>query len=104
MLSALRTKEVHFSRTLIELYCGDFLDALGENPNFLDPENGGTTMKLINVMFISGLKSDLFRENIERHGTEDAISTYKAIKKLLPEFQESINLGLFLPTQQVQKA
>ena len=38
-------------------------------------------MRLINVMFRSGLTSDPFRENIERHGTEDTTATYKAIKK-----------------------
>ena len=97
-------KESNFNRTLVEIYCSDFLDALEKNPNFTDPDRGGTTMKLINFMFVSGLKSDLFRQNIERHGTEDTSSTFKAITKLLPQFQKSINMGFQLPTvQQNQK-
>ena len=100
VLSALKMKENNFNRTLIEVYCCEFLDALEKNPNFRDPENGGTTEKLINVIFVSGLKSDLFRQNIERHGTEDTAATYKAIKNLLPKFQESINMGFNLQSVQ----
>ena len=92
VLSALKMKEGNFNRTLVKIYCSDFLDALEMNPNFSDPDRGGTTMKLINVMFVSGLKSDLFRQNIERHGTEDTSSTFKAITKLFPQFQKSNNM------------
>ena len=63
-------------------------------------------MKFINAMFISGLESDLFRRNIERYGADDTTATYKATRKLLPKFQESINIGFYLPclpTQPVSK-
>ena len=64
-------------------------------------------MKFINAMFISGLESDLFRRNIERYGADDTTATYKATRKLLPKFQESINIEFCLPclpTQPVTKA
>ena len=71
-----------------------FLGTLQKNPNFTDPDCGGTSPKNINKMFLAGLQTTHFRERIERHNTETVVETLAAIDKVLPKYQDSIAMDM----------
>ena len=87
-------KPKFFSREDVEDYCLAFLGTLKKNPNFTDPDCGGTSPKIINKMFLAGLQTTHFRERIEKHDTETVTATLAAIKKVLPKYQESIAMDM----------
>ena len=93
-LKALYMEPKNFSREDVEDYCMAFLGALTKNPNFTDPDSGGTSPKVINKMFLKGLQTSHFRERIEKHDTETVTATLAAIKKVLPKYQESIAMDM----------
>ena len=104
VLSALAMKESPFNRTKLENYATDFTEALLLNPTFLDPFSGGTTEELINLIFISGLQPVGFRTRVSQFGTKEIDMTYEAIRKSLPRYQESIDMGFMDPRSPVAKA
>ena len=104
VLSTLAMKQGPFSRTKVKNYSTDFIEALLLNPNYIDPFAGGTTEELINIIFISGLQPLGFRKRVSQFGTKDVDSSYDAIQKVLPRYQDSIDVGFTQPDLPVVKA
>ena len=104
VLSALAMKEGPFNRTKVENYATDFTEALLIHPTFSDPFAGGTTEELINVIFIAGLQPMGFRQRVSQFGSKEVDTTYEAIRKVLPRYQESVDMGFVHPDLPVAKA
>ena len=72
-----------FDRDAIQKYVFVFLKTLKKHQNFLNPSKGGTTVKNINEMFITGLQPPDFVADIRRYGTETVKNTNTAIRILM---------------------
>ena len=103
IIMSIQLKGRSFRQDEGRFFKADFIEALLLHPNYIDPFAGGTTEELINIIFISGLQPLGFRKRVSQFGTKDVDSSYDAIQKVLPRYQDSIDMGFTQPDLPVVK-
>ena len=95
---------IGFNRELVDNYAFTFLAALIDHPTFEDPLRGGTSVKAINKLFLSGLQPEHFRLQIEKFDTENSRDTFNAITNALPKYQEPVDIGMVPAGTRLEKS
>lgn len=75
------------SKENLQVYVGEFVTLLIDNPSFLDNTNGGASPKIMNELFINGMQPPLVRVMVHKLGTSNYTSTVKQLKSIYTELE-----------------